>query len=308
MTYPFVQAKYFSRAGLVQARGIVIHMAEGGGTVAWLTHPTNDNSSHFVVESSGRVVQMVAWADADHSLHIARPDGPPSSAADFGMFCLDAAQAVLGTGIHDPNAYLIAIEVEGYAKAGPNSTQRIALKALVATIRAHYPTINGVLGHRDFQNVKACPGGLITWADFGGHGVPSGAPKEAPMKTFDVPASPTLATIKTGAWLYDNSDLAVSIGNVQISPSRALFLVGSGLLSDIVRYSNGHAYWVHVADVIGTYAAPVVDATPFGQAQLDAARAAGAASVTVANAAAIAAARAAGSDEAKAAIRTKLGL
>lgn len=170
MTYPFVAAQYFTAGGFRELRGFVIHMAEGGGTVSWLTHPTNDNSSDYVVEYSGRIVQMVRDADASHSLHVHRPYGPPGL-GDYGTFSLDAAAAVLGTGISDPNRYIKVVELEGFAAIGPNAAQVASLKVLIADLRARFPTMRGLLGHRDFQNYKPCPGGAIPWSALGGHGV-----------------------------------------------------------------------------------------------------------------------------------------
>jgi len=170
MSYSFVAAKYYTPGGMVEPRAIVIHFAEGGGTVSWLTHPTNDNSSHFVIEYSGRIVQMVKDADAGHSLHVGRPYGPPA-AGDSGIFSLDVAKAVLGSGIGDPNAYIFAVEIEGYAANGPNPAQATSLGALVHDLHARHPSVRGLLGHRDFQNYKVCPGGRIPWAALGGHGL-----------------------------------------------------------------------------------------------------------------------------------------
>jgi hypothetical protein len=184
VTYPFVQARYFTRGGMVQPRAIVLHMAEGGGTVEWLTHPTSDNSSHFVIEYSGRVVQMVADGDADHSLHTARPSGPPGP-GDCGMFSLDIARDLLGDGIYDPNAYLIAVEIEGYAAAGPNPAQTVALRNLIDDLLGRHPSLRGLLGHRDFQNYKACPGCHVF--DKFGHGAFIGAgPLQPAQETADM--------------------------------------------------------------------------------------------------------------------------
>lgn len=165
MTYPFVAAAHFTRGGMEQPRAIVIHMAEGTGTVSWLTHPytivngvkkPQDNSSHYVIETSGRIVQMVHDADAAHSLHWDTAHWSASTCG--GTFDDDVARALLGSGSSDPNAYLFAIECEGHAADGPNAKQFQSLHALIADLRDRHPSLRGLLGHRDFQGYKGCPG------------------------------------------------------------------------------------------------------------------------------------------------------
>lgn len=171
MSYRFVQAKYYSPGAIREVRALTVHMAEGGGTVEWLSGGvTNDNSSHFVIRNTGEIVQMVRDTDADHSLHVARSFGPPG-VGDFGIYSLDTARKVLGDGWSDPNRYMFAVEIEGYAYFGPNALQKLALRALVGDLRRRFPTMRGVLGHRDFQDYKPCPGGLIPWNELGGHGL-----------------------------------------------------------------------------------------------------------------------------------------
>lgn len=156
-TYDFVRARYYTPGGCPSPRAIVLHMAEGGGTVGWLTHPTNDNSSTFVIEYSGRVVQMVEDGDAAHSLHWDTSHWTASTCG--GIFDDKWAKDLLGAaGTADPNGYLIAIEMEGFAKDGPNPAQVKALISLIADLRHRMPSLRGLLGHRDFMGYKACPG------------------------------------------------------------------------------------------------------------------------------------------------------
>lgn len=171
MVYPFVAAPdHWPRKAKIRA--IVIHMAEGGGTVAHLTHK-DGNSSHYVVERKGRVVQMVLEGRAAGSINptLVRTDNdkPFSFLNESVTYGAKAAKAALGDSWGDPNAAVIAIEVEGFAKDGPNDKQRTALRDLVADIRSRHGQVPA-LGHRDFQNYKACPGHLIAWAAIGGHG------------------------------------------------------------------------------------------------------------------------------------------
>jgi hypothetical protein len=206
MAYAFVQAQYHGPAGSFrELRALTVHMAEGGGTVSWLTHPSNPNSSHFVIEYSGRIVQMVTDDQYDYSLHVARPYGPPG-AGDSGIFSLDTAKAVLGAdGIADPNRYMFAVELEGFAAVGPNSAQVASLAALIRDLRSRFPTMRGNLGHRDFQNYKPCPGGSIPWATIGGHGPYSAAPAAGvdPMNLkTDIP--PIVVDVAAGTTLVDS--------------------------------------------------------------------------------------------------------
>lgn len=153
---PHWQAKYYTPDGMISYDAAVWHMAEGAGTDSWLLHPSGNNSSHLVVKSNGNIRQIVSLEDAAHSLHIARPDGPPGP-GDDKLFSLDAVQRVLATGWRDPNTQIIAIEIEGFAAAGPNDAQKPTIVALARYLERLYPSLRH-LGHRDFQNYKACPG------------------------------------------------------------------------------------------------------------------------------------------------------
>jgi hypothetical protein len=78
------------------------------------------------------------------------------------------------------------------------------------------------------------------------------------MQTFFVPTSPQLASVKKGAWLYQNSALESNANNIQIDPGRDMPYVGKTGDAYIVAYvkSDGtrtdDAYWVKLADVTGT--------------------------------------------------------
>jgi len=168
MTYPYVQAKWFTPGAITQYRAIVVHMAEGGGTVNWLTHPTSDVSASHVIEYSGRIVQMVKDGDASHCQHVS-PE--PYTSENHGIYSSLTGRAVLGAdGWADVNRYVFAVEIEGFRVKGPNDAQKVALKALVTDLRGRFPSIRGLLGHRDVQD-KSCPGALIPWAEIGGHGM-----------------------------------------------------------------------------------------------------------------------------------------
>lgn len=166
-------------------------MAEGGGTVSWLQRP-DGNSSHYVVEYNGRITQMVEEDMAAGSINPNLVRTTDDSAYDYLgesiRYGVTANKGALGDAWRDPNAAVIAIETEGFAKDGPNTDQEARLKQLVADIRSRWGKLP-VLGHRDFQDYKACPGKLIPWIDYGGHGPDPDVEEEMLGFTLD-PAKP----------------------------------------------------------------------------------------------------------------------
>lgn len=197
MAYPFVQAfhDYGRRQGPVKA--FVVHMAEGGGTVGYLARDQSRGVSvHYVIEYSGRIVQMLLESHASGSINprdLRTTDGPEPYGATV-------RREVMGAWDRDPNSAVISLEIEGFARVGPNDDQRAALVRLVGDVRSRYPTM-GLLGHRDFADYKACPGARIPWALLGGHGP---ATTEDPMLgPFPVGVDPKILTIKENAELLD---------------------------------------------------------------------------------------------------------
>jgi len=170
--YPYVR----SAIDLGPARGprlaFVVHMAEGGGTVGYLSRPNpNDVSVHYVIEYSGRIVRMLG----EDRMHTSIRTSTVRTTDDInGPYGAAAALSVLGPWARTittlgPNHASIAVEIEGFAGHGPNAGQAAALTRLYNDLRTRYPTIRS-LGHRDFAVYKACPGAYIDWASIGGHG------------------------------------------------------------------------------------------------------------------------------------------
>jgi hypothetical protein len=167
VTYPFVQARYDYGARTRPTRAFLVHMAEGGGTVGYLSRdPARGVSVHYVIEYSGRIVQMLR---EDHSSGSVNPGDIRTTDDKDGFYGVTAAKAVMGAEWSDPNLAVISCEIEGFAAAGPSPVQSTALRKLVNDVRTRYPAI-GLLGHRDFADYKACPGRRIDWTALGGHG------------------------------------------------------------------------------------------------------------------------------------------
>ncbi len=265
MAYPYVQAAndYGRRSGPTLA--FCIHMAEGGGTVGFLSRPNKRGVSvHYVIEYSGRIVQMLRENHASGSINpndLRTTDGPPPYGASV-------AKAVLGSWYWNPNEAILSVEIEGFAKDGPNAAERVALGRLVTDLRTRYPDI-GLLGHRDFQDYKACPGAHIPWDALGGHGPAEGVEMNTAVftrtprtGTFTIKAGDdvsgynpqTLEVVKT--WEPHDAD---STGHFTAVLSRQGNISPSPLLEAEGRYFDG--LWVPQSQVAETFD-PAPDPTP----------------------------------------------
>jgi hypothetical protein len=267
-SYPYVASAVNIGTARGPRRGIVWHHAEGGGTVGYLSRQNpNGVSVHFVVEYSGRVVRMLPLANAHTSLRtsaIRRTDD-----AD-GFYGRTAAKAVLGSWADTenslgPNHATIGVEVEGFAKDGPNAKQAAAMAALYADMERTYPGIRS-LGHRDFADYKACPGKKIPWERLGGHGTQQAAGDES-VKAFKSVLTPAIGTIATGTWLYDDSDLTASSANVKVDPGRDFPYLGyldnsRGETVRIVVNDNAVAMFTPAKNVTSIRAATAAPSQP----------------------------------------------
>lgn len=187
--------------------GFGIHMAEGGGTVGYLDNsgspPARGVSVHFVIEYSGRIVQMLDITHACGGLN------PADRSTNKGYYGHDTLVAVLGDNWTDPNAVSIQIEMEGFAAKGPNADQVAAVIKLVAELRAKIPTLRGAFGHADQTDTKPCPGTTAAmrglFASIGGHGLWTGETmsiyfSEPVTGSFVIPANTSIS------WLRPSDD------------------------------------------------------------------------------------------------------
>jgi hypothetical protein len=203
VAYLFVTAKYDYGPRPGPALAFVIHMAEGGNTVAFLhNNPPRGVSVHYVLESSGRIVQMLR---EDHTSGSINPQALRRDDDPDGFYGYTAAHGVLGDRWSDPNLAVITVEIEGFAANGPNGAQIQSLEDdLVPGIQERHPGIRN-LGHRDFTDTKACPGKHIPWDHIGGHG-PGGTgmglsltlPPVAVAGTLDIPSGTDSIRVSDG--------------------------------------------------------------------------------------------------------------
>jgi N-acetyl-anhydromuramyl-L-alanine amidase AmpD len=226
--YPFVSSAHDLGPAAGPRLGVVWHMAEGGGTVAYLHKPNpNGVSVHFVVEYTGRIVQMLALGHMHSSIRTSEirrtNDTPYTEGDELVMYGRAAALAALGKwsdishGTLGPNHATIAVEVEGFAVEGPNDRQAIAIEALAQDLE-----LPSSLGHRDFAAYKACPGHHFPWPAIGGHG-PRRDPDMAQLPITD--QTPKTITLTDPATFYGLDGKVSSsghhVGGAWLSPYAA---------------------------------------------------------------------------------------
>jgi hypothetical protein len=209
MAYAFVPSyfDYGPRNATIKPLTINVHMAEGGGTVGFLARKNpNGVSVHYVIEYGGRIVQMLHESHVNGSINprdIRTTDDPPYTfRGETIVYGATAAKRCLGIWWEDPNRATIGIEIEGFAKDGPNVVQAAALEVLVADIRTRQPGAP-LVGHRDFADYKACPGKRIDWAALGGHARIGEQPEEPMIDGHPMAGGDGTVTLKEGRGLFD---------------------------------------------------------------------------------------------------------
>lgn len=205
-------------------RGFAVHMAEGNNVAAYLSrNPSRNVSVQYTVESDGTIIAMVPERRVAGSIN---PNTLRRDNDADGYYGAKHARAALGGLWTNPNKGVIAIEVAGKAVKGPNAAQVDALVRLFRDCRTRYPKLVP-LGHRDFQNVKRCPGKTAAmkraFSRMGGHGLDYDpvVPKPEPPPKPPTPTDPDeLAELEA-----ENADLRSIIA--------AMVALGQDALGDV---------------------------------------------------------------------------
>lgn len=169
------------------------HMAEGNNVAAYLSrNPRRNVSVQYTIEADGTIIAMVPERRVAGSINPGTLRKDNDADGYYGAKHAKAALKGLWT---NPNKGVIAIEVAGKAVKGPNAAQVDAMVRLHRDLRSRYPRIVP-LGHRDFQNVKRCPGKTAAmkraFSRMGGHGLDYDpiVPKPEPPPKPPVPTDP----------------------------------------------------------------------------------------------------------------------
>lgn len=268
MTYPYVPAKFDYGVRKGPALGLMFHMAEGGGTVHYLSKAGGVQrgvSVHAVCELSGRVVQMLPWAHASGSLN------PTDTSTNKAYYGHDHLVDVLGwPRWEDPNSYVLSMEIEGFAKIGPNPAQVDGAVAWGEDMKSLFSSLRGALGHADQTNTKFCPGTTLAmkliFEGVGGHGLwhPQSGPSQPPgdpMPTI-VSRIPVIVDLHPGDELLDVTGkhlIDVSVGQQTASPwAETLPSGGTYRLIGVVTGGKDTPCLIH-ATPTNTHPIPPVD-------------------------------------------------
>ena len=159
-------------------KAVVFHMAEGTNVARYLStgNIARGVSVHYTIERKtsafrdGEIVRILPEHRISGSIDpdtLRRTDDPD------GFYGVRHARHALGAHRTNPNVALISVEVAGRAEDGPTERQVAAMVSLFEDIDRRYGRVIP-LGHRDFQQVKPCPGRTAAmrraFHEMGGHG------------------------------------------------------------------------------------------------------------------------------------------
>lgn len=256
MSYVFVPARIDAGAAKGPRLGLLFHMAEGTGTVGYLsgtitrTRNPRKVSVHGVIETSGRFVRMLDW---DHMHTSLNPDNRAD--ADKGYFGSDHLKAVLGDWAIagktlGPNHATLAVEIEGFAGDGPNLRQISTAVAWGLDMKAEFASLRGALGHADQTDTKACPGSSpdmrAIFDGVGGHGLWTQEVNMPGLTITDIVAAPGRVSVKAGltgvlAIQVDDPTQRFGIAGGADKPTIGLGrLVGDPLGKDSAQFGDRH--------------------------------------------------------------------
>lgn len=266
------------------------------GETAWREHryassnpaAADGPSAHDYVARNGQALQMldparqVAWSNGDLSRPNTKLAGVRylvdlrARGVNANRGCYREIELVADPRGYDPTdaqletcAYWLAvdsIETGLPIRRGETVLTHADINAIDRANCAFRPAI------RETRLAWLCRRGIEIKALLEGAPAPAAEPdKEETVKAFPVYEQPMLAKVKTGAWLYDNSALQPSAGNVQLDPGRELAYVGTfssavrivayeGAEPDVNASSLG--MFVRATDIEGTRRAPAATPSP----------------------------------------------
>jgi hypothetical protein len=206
---PYPAARDYGPRGRWPTLAVTWHVAEGKDVAQYLSRdPVRGVSVHYTVEQQtdrwkdGEVVRCLPEDRISGSIDprtIRRGDDPG------GYYGASHAKAAIGVLWPDtsPNVLVISVEVAGFAREGPTEAQQRSMVALWDELKARYRKVIP-LGHRDWQDVKPCPGKAAAmkaaFSAMGGHGTEYSEARH--VSTHDY-VTGRVCTVRDGTKLYD---------------------------------------------------------------------------------------------------------
>ena len=199
---------YGPRAGW-PTLAVTWHMAEGKNVAQYLSgDPLRGVSVHYTIEQAtarwrdGQVVRCLAEDRISGSID---PRAIRRGDDRGGYYGASHARAAIGRYWPDtsPNRLIISVEVAGYAREGPTEAQQRSMVALWDELKDRYRKVIP-LGHRDWQDVKPCPGRTAAmkaaFTAMGGHGKDYTEVRYVSTRDY---LSGRICTVRKGARLFD---------------------------------------------------------------------------------------------------------
>ena len=255
-------------------------------------HPTTDAHIHQYVRVGDQ-----AWANGNWDPSGQWDDRYPTSYVNARTLSIEhhdngGRERGNGKGVVPEKVIVASIELDRLLLSGDLAAMRAAgirfrsgtEAAIAAELRAIPVDRHHLIDHHYIAG-RLKPYCWRPWADD-----PTGFPQarylaelaappapEDTVNSYPVPKVPTIGTVAAGTWLYTTSALEPGPNNIQVDPGRDLPYLGQpSATTRIVEYvdsagvHSGKAMFVKAPELLNIRPAP--DASPFTQAQLDAAQ------------------------------------
>ncbi len=246
-------------------RALVFHMAEGTNVARYLStgNIARGVSVHYTIEqktSSFRDGQIVRTLPEQRISGSINPDTIRRTNDPTGLYGVKHNRHALGRWWDNPNVAVISVEVAGRAKDGPTDRQVASMVELFEDVDRRYGRVIP-LGHRDFQQVKPCPGQTVAirraFRRMGGHGTDFGSASERRFMSTRGFVPGQVCDVAEGARLF-NYPGGKAIGSIDGELVRALLGYSPGgrdyalIATDL---STGRTAWVRTTRIANVRAA-----------------------------------------------------
>ncbi len=170
---PFAERRaspnFWSGCAGESTRAVVLHIAEGSydGAISWLTDPTSQASTHFIVAKDGSITQMVSINDTAWANGLRFESGQWLTPTDPAVPANPTWSGLI-PGVN-PNFYTLSIEHEGFHAEPWTAAMYAANLQLLQWVRdqtgIQYVWHQTLIGHSEIDSTRRpnCPGPRVEW-------------------------------------------------------------------------------------------------------------------------------------------------